>query len=425
MNKNELAFFGGEKAVRSKLNRFNTIGLEEETAVLNVLKTGVLSKYLGCWDKDFYGGSKVKEFEKACSKYFDVKYALAVNSWTSGLICAVGAIDIEPGDEIIVSTWTMCASATAIVHWNAIPIFADIDDKTFNISLDSVIENITSKTKAILAIDIFGHPCDYDGLMKICDEHNLKLITDSAQAPGSIYKSQITGTGSHVGGFSLNYHKHIHTGEGGILVTNDKKIYDKMSLIRNHGEAVIEDMKFNDQTNILGYNFRMGEIEASIGIEQLKKLSAIVERKQQIANMLSDGLKIINGVRTPFIEDNCTHSYYVYPLIIDKNKVKTKREKIIKALEKEGVKGLMPGYANIHLLPMYQNKIAYGKEGFPWNYEKTRKDISYKKGICPVAEELNDETFIGIEICLFDYTDTNIYEIIEAFKKVFINLDKI
>ncbi len=425
MKENVLALLGGEKAVKSKLNRFNTIGFEEEEAVLDVLRTGVLSKYLGCWDEDFYGGPKVKEFEKVCSKYFGVKYALAVNSWTSGLICAVGAIDIEPGDEIIVSTWTMCASATAIIHWNAIPIFADIDGKTFNISLDSVIENITSKTKAILAIDIFGHPCDYDGLMKICDKHNLKLITDSAQAPGSIYKSQITGTGSHVGGFSLNYHKHIHTGEGGILVTNEKKIYDKMSLIRNHGEAVIGEMKFSDQINILGYNFRMGEIEASIGIEQLKKLSGIVERKQQIANMLSEGLKNINGLKTPFIEDNCTHSYYVYPLIIDKNKVKNKREKIIKALEKEGVKGLMQGYANIHLLPMYQNKIAYGKNGFPWNYEKTRKNISYKKGICPVAEELDDETFIGIEICLFDYTDTNINEIIKAFKKVFTSLDKI
>ena len=131
------------------------------------------------------------------------------------------------------------------VHWNAIPVFADIEDKTFNICLESVVKNITKKTKAILAIDIFGHPCDYHGLMKICNEYNLILISDSAQAPGSKYKNQITGTGSHVGGFSLNYHKHIHTGEGGILVTNDKKIYDKMSLIRNHGEAVIREMKFN------------------------------------------------------------------------------------------------------------------------------------------------------------------------------------
>ena len=425
MKQKELAILGGDKAIKSNLKKFNTIGLEEKNAVLEVLETGVLSKYLGCWDEDFYGGPKVKEFENYCSKYFDVKYSLAVNSWTSGLICAVGAIDIEPGDEIIVSTWTMSASATSILHWNAIPIFADIDEKTFNISPQSVLKNLSKKTKAILAIDIFGHPCNYEELMDICKKHNLILITDSAQAPGSKYKNQFTSTGSHVGGFSLNYHKHIHTGEGGILVTNDKNIYDKMSLIRNHGEAVIGEMKFKDQVNILGYNFRMGEIEAAIGIEQLKKLSGIVSRKQEIARMLTEGLKKIDGLKTPFIEDNCTHSYYVYPLILDKNKIKTKREKIVKALEKEGLKGLMQGYANIHLLPMYQNKIAYGKDNFPWNFKNTRKNISYDKGICPVAEELNEHTFIGLEICLFDYTDTNVFEIIEAFRKVFTNLDKI
>ena len=300
MKQKELAILGGEKAIKSSLKKFNTIGLEEKNAVLEVLDTGVLSKYLGCWDEDFYGGPKVKEFENYCSKYFGVNYSLVVNSWTSGLICAIGAIDIEPGDEIIVSTWTMSASATAILHWNAIPIFADIEEKTFNISPKSVLENLSNKTKAILAIDIFGHPCNYEELMDICKKHNLILITDSAQAPGSIYGNQFTGTGSHVGGFSLNYHKHIHTGEGGILVTNDKKIYDKMSLIRNHGEAVIKEMKFNSQVNILGYNFRMGEIEASIGIEQLKKLSKIVERKQEIAEILSNGLKKIEGIHITY-----------------------------------------------------------------------------------------------------------------------------
>ncbi len=425
MKQKELAILGGEKAIKSSLKKFNTIGLEEKNAVLEVLDTGVLSKYLGCWDEDFYGGPKVKEFENYCSKYFGVNYSLVVNSWTSGLICAIGAIDIEPGDEIIVSTWTMSASATAILHWNAIPIFADIEEKTFNISPKSVLENLSNKTKAILAIDIFGHPCNYEELMDICKKHNLILITDSAQAPGSIYGNQFTGTGSHVGGFSLNYHKHIHTGEGGILVTNDKKIYDKMSLIRNHGEAVIKEMKFNSQVNILGYNFRMGEIEASIGIEQLKKLSKIVERKQEIAEILSNGLKKIEGIRTPIIENNCTHSYYVYPLIIDKDIIKIKREKIINALQSEGIKGLMSGYANIHLLPLYQNKIAYGNSNFPWSYEKTRRNISYEKGICPVAEELNEETFIGIETCLYEYTNDNLKEIIEAFVKVFSNLNRL
>ena len=213
MTESKLAINGGAKAVKTKLKRFNTIGKNEELAVSEVIKSGVLSKYLGCWDEDFYGGPKVQSFEKACSEYFNVKYSIAVNSWTSGLICAVGAIGIEPGDEIIVSTWTMCASATAILHWNAIPIFADIENKTFNICPKSVENNITKKTKAILAIDIFGHPCDYDALNELCDKYGLILISDSAQAPGAFYKSKMTSTGSNIGGFSLNYHKHIHTGE--------------------------------------------------------------------------------------------------------------------------------------------------------------------------------------------------------------------
>tara|TARA_B100001564_G_scaffold359264_1_gene380379 strand:- start:12454 stop:13731 length:1278 start_codon:yes stop_codon:yes gene_type:complete len=425
MKDSKPAFLGGPKSVKTVLNKFNTIGLEEERAVKEVIKTGVLSQYLGCWDKDFFGGPKVKLFEKSCCKYFGVKYSIAVNSWTSGLICAVGATGIEPGEEIIVSTWTMCASATSIIHWNAIPVFADIEPETFNICPKSVEKNITDKTRAILAIDIFGHPCDYDSLNKICDKYGLFLITDSAQAPGAFYKSNFTSTKSHIGGFSLNYHKHIHTGEGGVLVTDNETLYKKMILIRNHGEAVVGDMKFQDLTNIIGYNFRMGEIEAAIGIEQLKKLSGIIEKKQIEAQMLTEGLQDINGLITPTVESNCSHSYYVYPLKIDKETVNVSRIKIIDALKKEGVLGLMNGYANIHRLPMFQKKIAYGSNGFPWSHLNSRKDINYKKGICPVAEELHDKTFLGIEICLHEYDEKNIQELIFAFKKVFNNLTKI
>ncbi len=425
MTELKLAIHGGAPSVKTKLKRFNTIGKNEELAVSEVIKSGVLSKYLGCWDEDFFGGPKVKSFEKDCSEFFNVKYSIAVNSWTSGLICAVGAIGIEPGDEIIVSTWTMCASATAILHWNAIPIFADIERNTFNICPKSVENNITNKTKAILAVDIFGHPCDYDALNQLCDKYGLILITDSAQAPGALYKSKLTSTGSHIGGFSLNYHKHIHTGEGGIIITNNELFYKKMILIRNHGEAVVEDMKFKEINNIIGYNFRMGELEAAIGIEQLKKLPKIINNKQNEAKKITDGLKNIRGLITPKIEKGCSHSFYTYPLLLDNKLIKTSREKIINALTKEGVKGLFAGYANIHLLPIFQNKIAYGRGGFPWNYDRSRKGINYEKGICPVAEEFNDKTFFGIEMCLFDYSDKNIEELINAFSKVFKNLDKL
>ena len=164
----------------------------------------------------------------------------------------------------------MCACASAIIHWNAIPVFIDIDEKTFNIDPSLIESNITEKTKAIMAVDIFGHPCEISKITRIAKKHNLKVISDSAQSPWSKNQDKVIGTQSDIGGYSLNYHKHIHTGEGGIIVTNDKNYYQRMALIRNHAEAVVGGMGRKDLNNMIGYNFRMGEIEAAIGIEQLK-----------------------------------------------------------------------------------------------------------------------------------------------------------
>ena len=183
--KNDLALFGGQKVITNKLTKYNTIGKEELIAVNEVLNSGCLSKFLGCWDDDFYGGPKVREFEKNCAEFFNVKHVVTVNSWTSGLICAIGAIGVEPGDEIIVTPWTMCATATAILHWNAIPVFCDIEADTFNLDPLEVEKKINKKTKAILAADIFGHSCNIGSLMKIAEKYNLKVITDSAQSPGA------------------------------------------------------------------------------------------------------------------------------------------------------------------------------------------------------------------------------------------------
>ena len=233
--KNKLAIHGGNKKIKKlHFKKYNSIGKEELKAAREVIKSGVLSDFLGTHSAKFLGGKKVKEFENACKKYFKKKFVITTNSWTSGLVCAVGALDIEPGDEIIVSPWTMCASATAILHWNAIPVFADIEPSTFNLDPDSVLKNISKYTKAIVAADIFGHSCNISRLRKIADENNLFLITDTAQSPGADNGKLKTGTSSDVGGFSLNYHKHIHTGEGGIIVTNDDQNAERLQLIRNH-----------------------------------------------------------------------------------------------------------------------------------------------------------------------------------------------
>ena len=418
MNTEKLALHGGPKAITKPFKRYNPIGKEEAEATKAVVESGVLSQFLGCWDSDFFGGPRVQEFERACEKYFGVKHVVTVNSWTSGLIAAVGAIGIEPGDEVIVTPWTMCASATAILHWNAIPVFVDIEPETFNLDPKSVEANITPYTKAIIAVDIFGHSCDIDVLMEIAKRHNLKVITDTAQAPGTFNKGRVTGTLAHVGGYSLNYHKHIHTGEGGILVTDDDDIFERLQLIRNHAEAVVADKGVTNLSNMIGHNFRLGEIESAIGLSQLKKLKGLVEDRQRVAERLTDGLKGLSGLRTPVVKSDCTHAYYVYPMVLDVDQLGVSREKIVAALEAEGVTGLAAGYANVHLLPMYQRKIAYGSKGFPWTSDICKRDVSYEKGICPVAEELHDKTFLGFAMCLNELEDEDADQIVAAFRKV-------
>jgi dTDP-4-amino-4,6-dideoxygalactose transaminase len=417
-----LALHGGPKTMTSKLRHYNSIGAEEVVAARAVIESGVLSKYLGCWDPDFFGGPKVQEFERLCERSFGVKHAVTVNSWTSGLIAAVGALGIEPGDEVIVTPWTMCASATAILHWNAIPIFADIEADMFCIDPVSVEARITPRTRAIMAVDIFGQSADMHALRAVANRHGLKIISDAAQAPGVTYEGRTGGTLGDVGGFSLNYHKHIHTGEGGILVTDDDRIAERAQLIRNHAEAVVGDKGVSDLGNMIGFNFRLGEIEAAIGMEQLKKMHRLVATRQRSAERLAKGLRGLPGLRTPVVRAGCTHAYYMFPMILDVELLGVSRAALFEALQAEGVMGLAQGYQNVHLLPMYQHKMAYGRHGFPWTADFARRDIDYRKGICPVAERLHESTYLGFELCVHELNDTEVDLIAQAFHKVWTHL---
>ncbi|MEQ1760508.1 MAG: DegT/DnrJ/EryC1/StrS family aminotransferase [Vicinamibacterales bacterium] len=413
-----LAVLGGPKAITRIFEPYSSFGPEEVQAARDVVESGVLSRYLGAWHEDFYGGPKVREFEQRCAERFNVKHAITVNSWTSGLIAAVGAIGIEPGDEVIVSPWTMCASATAVVHWNGLPVFADIEPLTFCLDPASVESRITSRTKAILAVDIFGQSADMTALRTIADRHHLALISDTAQAPGAKYRDSWAGTLADIGGYSLNYHKHIHTGEGGVLVTNDDALAERLQLIRNHAEAVVGPKGVTDLTNMIGHNFRLGEIECAIGVEQLNKLERQVATRKRAADRLTKGLAGLAGLRTPVLRERCSHVYYIYPLILDPGVVGVDREVLYSALVAEGVQGLTAGYQNIHRLPMFQRKIAYGRSGFPWTASFSRQDIDYSKGICPVAERLHDETYLGLSICTLAFTDEDVDALIGAFQKV-------
>ena len=396
--------------------KYNSIGKEEVNAALKVLKSGKLSEYFASYPKGFLGGKYNQRFEKKLKKFYNVKNAIVVNSWTSGLIAAVGALDINPGDEIIVSPWTMSATATAILHWNAIPIFADIEPETFCIDPKKIKGLINRKTKAILTVDIFGHTSNIKEIKKIIKGKNIKIISDSAQAPYALNNKKIVGTESDIGGYSLNCHKHIQTGEGGIVVTNNSKLANRVRLLRNHAEAIVKKQSLKKINNMIGFNFRMGEVEAAIGIEQYKKLKRIVKLKQHTAKYLTSKLSKLDGLKTPKIKANCTHSFYTYPLVLDVNKIKFSRKQLVKELKKNKIEGFIEGYTNLHLLPMYQKKIAYGKKGHPWTTYSSK--AKYNKGICPVAEFLQDKAFLNFELCKYELNKKDLDLICNTFIKV-------
>lgn len=413
----KLAIHGGRATITKSFARYNTIGQEEKNAVNAVMDSGVLSQFLGTWHPDFYGGKKVCELEKNWSDFFGTSYAVSVNSATSGLIAALGAIGIEPGDEVIVSPWTMCATATSILVWNAIPVFADIEAETFNLDPASVRRRITPLTKAILVSDIFGHPARLNEIMAIAREHNVVVIEDCAQSPGARYHQQYAGTVAHIGVFSLNYHKHIHAGEGGVCVTNNFEYAQRMQLIRNHAEAVVAGKGVTNLANMIGFNFRLTEIGAAIACEQLKKLPQLVQERQEIAEKLSAQLRGLPGVRLPITAPQCTHAYFVYPLLVDQAAAGAARTALADALIAEGV-SVGKRYENLHLLPMFQQRQAFGSKHIPWSANYYQGQVTYDKGICPVAEDLQDNRIITFILCLYQLADTDIVLIGDAFHKV-------
>ena len=418
-----LAINGGSKEISKTFSRYNTIGAEEVKAVTKVLESGVLSDFIGAPGEYFLGGETVRNFERVFSEKFNVSHCVSVNSWTSGLTTIMGAIGLEPGDEVLVSPWTMTASATAILHWNAIPVFIDIEHDMYCIDPEKIEEKITSRTKAILVIDIFGQSAEMDKILSIARKHNLLVVSDCAQSPGTYYKGKLTGTLADIGGFSFNYHKHIHTGEGGMIVTNSDDLSKKCQLIRNHAEAVIhcEDISL---VNMLGNNFRMGEIEAAIGLEQLEKLENAVISRQAAATIFNTRLSELPGLKIPKVREGCTHGYYFYGMQHSEELTSVNRDKIYEALVAEGVPYLSRDYMNLHLYPMYQKKIAYGSSGFPWTLNP-HVNYDYSKGICPVAEKLVDNSFIGIFMCGSNYTMEEANSICDAFEKVYNNLDEL
>lgn len=421
----KLALFGGEKIRENPFPHYNTIGDEEKRAVLEVLESTELSKFLAKWSPDYYGGPKVRQLERDWADYFQTHHAISVNSATSGLYAAVGAAGIGPGDEVIVSPYTMSASATAALVYGAIPIFADIDPEIFCITPESIEERISPYTKGIIVVDLFGHPADMDGIMQIAKDHDLIVIEDAAQAPGAIYKGRYAGTLADMGVYSLNYHKTIHCGEGGIIVTNNEELAERLRMIRNHAEGAVRAKGTSNIVNMIGFNYRMTEIEAAIAIEQLKKLERLLKPRIEAANFLTSRLRDIPGISPPLVRHAVKHGYYVYPIKYNADVVGISRERFVDALNAEGIP-MVNGYTEpIYFEPLYQERIAYGSKGFPFTYPGYYGTVNYNHGICPITEQMYYRELMITNVCHANISLEDLEDVIAAIDKITNNLGEL
>ncbi len=415
-NPDDLALHGGEKAVREPIVEYNTIGDDEKKAAIRVLDSGLpLSGFHGSARPTFFGGPEVLALEKEWNALFGTKYAVSMNSATSGLYAAMGAIGLGPGDEVIVSPYSMSASATAPLVCGGIPVFADIDPDYFCMSAEIVEPLITPKTKAILTVNIFGHPADLHGLRKLADRHGLYLIEDNAQAHLAEDNGAKAATVGHIGIYSLNVHKHIHSGEGGVCVTSDEFLAKRLQLIRNHGENVTDWIGMDDLSNMIGQNYRLTEISAAIARAQLSKINDRVERVEKICAKLTKGIEGLKGLTPPKVRKGCRHNYYMWSVKYDEAAFNgLPRKKFVEALKAEGLP-LAEGYVPpIYRLPLFRQRMGLGRDHFPYNLT----DRKYDGALCPVTERMHEKELFQYQPVSWDPSEEQVDQMIAAFHKV-------
>lgn len=333
-------------------------GDEEKKAVSDVLDSGMLAQ-----------GEKVKEFEEKFAGYIGTKHAVATSSGTTALHLALLASGIKNGDEVITTPFTFISTATSILFCGAKPVFADINPKTFNIEPDKIEKLLTNKTKAILPVHLYGQPCEMDRIMEIADKYNLVVIEDACQSHGAEYMGKRVGGIGNAGCFSFYPTKNMTTGEGGMVTTNDAEIAEKVRLLRSHGQ------KERYSYSMVGYNFRMTDIAAAVGVEQLKKLEEFNERRIKNASFLSEQLN--DAVETPYVLSSAKHVFHQYTIKTEK------RERLKENLKKDGI-----GFGIYYPKPLhfYEPLRKYGN-----NNLKNAENICKKVLSLPVHPSLSEE----------------------------------
>jgi len=322
-------------------------------------------------------GPKIAEFEEAFAKFVGAKYAVAVSSGTAALHAAMYAIGIKPGDEVIVPTMTFAATANCVVFQGGRPVFVDVDAETLLIDPDQVKAKITPRTKAVIAVDYTGQPCDYDALRKIADRHGLTLVTDACHALGATYKGRPVGSLADLNVFSFHPVKHITTGEGGMITTDNPDFAERMRIFRNHGintdyrQREKQGSWFYEMVD-LGYNYRITDIQCALGLSQLNKLPGWVKRRQEIAQKYDAAFAEFPAIRPLKVRADVSHAYHLYVVRFDLKQLRATRAEIFTALRAEGI-GVNVHYIPVHLHPFYRERFGTGP------------------GLCPVAEVAYEE----------------------------------
>ena len=359
-------------------------------AVESVLRTPQLSL-----------GPRLVEFEEMLANVSGRKYAVTVNSGTSALHLIIKSLGIKEGDEVITTPFSFIASSNCILFEKARPVFVDIRKDIYNINYDLIEEKITEKTKAILAVDVFGQPADWDEITEIAKKHNLHLIEDSAESIGSEYKGRACGSFGDAGVFAFYPNKQITTGEGGVVVTDNEEIAILSKSMRNQGRG--EGDTWLQHTR-LGYNYRISDINCALGISQLKRLNTIIELRSKVAELYSEKLKDIDEVVVPFVSPAVTRmSWFVYVIHLSDRFTKENRDSVIEEMRRKGVE--TRGYFSpIHLQPFY------------------RKELEYKEGNFPITEFISERT-----VALPFYTtmkEMEINYVVESLKEIIHNINK-
>ncbi|AXK21578.1 UDP-4-amino-4,6-dideoxy-N-acetyl-beta-L-altrosamine transaminase [Bacillus sp. COPE52] len=360
-------------------------------AVVDVLKGDFLTT-----------GPMVQQFEGAIAKYVGAKYAVSFSNGTAALHAACYAAGINEGDEVITTPMTFVASANCILYQGGQPVFADIDNETYNISPKSIEEMITNKTKAIIPVHFTGQPVELEAIQKIAKENNLIIIEDAAHALGATYKNKKIGSIGDMTMFSFHPVKHITTGEGGVITTNNPLFYEKLVQFRTHGiernpHKLLENHgPWYYEMQFLGYNYRITDIQAALGISQLSKLDSFIKIRKKYVDIYNKEFSSLSEIIIPKQLPQTSSSWHLYIIRLNTKLLKCNRKEVYEALQRENI-GVNVHYIPVHLQPFYQK-------------------LGFEKGVCPQAENVYEEI---ITLPLFPkMTEADVWDVIQAVRKV-------